>query len=93
MFQPYGPTNTQNVRPVNFSCELDHNSLKNALGTMPFANQSIDLMTNSHLPWHQPAPLCFNQSRHHLIRLDLISYIPSNPFDPKHQSDLQKSAT
>jgi len=32
---------------------------------------------HTQLPSHQPVPLLFNQQRHHPIRLDLTSYIPS----------------
>jgi len=35
------------------------------------------LEAHTQLPSHQPVSLFFNQQRHHPIRLDLTSYIPS----------------
>ena len=62
---------------IKWCCDLDHKTQKAFLCNGSDDEKSSELEAYAQLLTHEPVPLLFNSQRHHPLRLDLTSYIPS----------------
>ena len=70
---------------VKGACDVGHRAIE------PL--QKLGLEAHAQLPSHQPVPLLFHQQRHHPIRLNLASHIPSKLFNAECKPSLEPSAS
>ena len=70
---------------IKWCCDLDHKTQKAFLCNGSDDEKSSELEAHAQLLTHEPVPLLYNSQRHHPLRLDLISCIPSKLVNAKCQ--------